>query len=62
MSVGCILLILLMVVVIAFNMITINKKRKIKNINQNDAAMDYLEAVQLPTIGSRTVRATLVNN
>ena len=56
MSVGCILIIVLMVVVIVFNILAINKKRKIRSYDKRETSMDYMEAVQLPSIGARTAR------
>ena len=59
MSFGCIFLLLLMLVVIAFNLRTVNKKRKIIDYDKRRTSLDYMQAVQLPTIGSNTARQHL---
>ena len=54
-SCGCILIIVIMMLLIGWNWSYINKKRKIYNYDKKEVSLDYVTAVQLPTIGSNTV-------
>jgi hypothetical protein len=56
MSFGCIFLLVLMLVVIAFNIKMVNKKRKILDYDKRKTSLNYMEAVQLPMIGANTAR------
>lgn len=58
-SIGCILIIAVMIVLICWNWSYINKKRNIYNYNKKEVSLDYVTAVQLPTIGSNTIHQNL---
>lgn len=54
MSLGFIFLLILVVLVIV-----LNKNRKVSNCSNKNASLNYMEAVQLPSIGSNTMRQHL---
>lgn len=53
-SIGCILIILVMIVLMCWNWSYINKTRTIYNYDKKEVVFDYATAVQLPNIGVST--------